>query len=459
MRTRLDRSTEHFERLVNLGVAAVKGKDMARARLWLEKASRMRPGDTRPWLWLSATTDEIDEKRTFLEKAVAADPSNTAARRGLVLLSEQFDQDRLMLEGESLKKKTSTQPVHSTTQEYTCPSCGAQVIFNNQVSSLICSHCGYSSKVTVHDLTETAEQPIDFILPTTRAHLWAQSQQKLSCQNCGAISLNPPNQLSGQCPYCGSNRTAVSEEQIDLVDPNAILLMQVDENKVNHIINQWLGSGLLVPDNLKKDAANLHIRPAYYPFWTFDGTLEIPWRCEVNMGTNKNPRWIQRSGTEFKFFDDILVSGLSAITINEINTLQPFDLGKLVEFSPEYLAGWGALNYDQTLADASLDAREKVVKDLRSELYTKIEPGHEKRALDYGAGKWSGLTFKHILLPLWVGSYQYRKQTYRLLVNGQTGKVTGGKPRDYIKFALYLVMGFIIVAVALFMLFWLAGLS
>jgi hypothetical protein len=47
------------------------------------------------------------------------------------------------------------------------------------------------------------------------------------------------------------------------------------------------------------------------------------------------------------------------------------------------------------------------------------------------------VTFKHVLLPLWVGTYRYRGRQYPVLINGQTGKVSGEKPRD-----AFIVFGF-----------------
>ena len=39
-----------------------------------------------------------------------------------------------------------------------------------------------------------------------------------------------------------------------------------------------------------------------------------------------------------------------------------------------------------------------------------------------------GITFKHVLLPLWLAAYRYQDQTYRILVNGATAKSWAGGP-------------------------------
>jgi hypothetical protein len=63
------------------------------------------------------------------------------------------------------------------------------------------------------------------------------------------------------------------------------------------------------------------------------------------------------------------------------------------------------------------------------------------------------MTFKLAMLPLWVGTYHYRGKTYRLLINGQTGKVGGAKPTDTIKVVAF-VLAIIMTLVVLAFLLW-----
>ena len=447
---------EQFERLLNYGIAAVKGKDMPQARRWLEKASSIFPSDSRAWLWLSATTEDVTEKRTFLERAVAAEPSNTAARRALVMLSTQVDHSRVLAEGQSPAHLPSTQTQPSTAQAYACPSCGGSLSFDIRLVQMSCPFCGYTQPIDGQPASADSGQPIDFVLPTTRAHRWAESQQRVSCQKCGALTLLPPGLRADHCPYCGSNRLVASAEQVELLDPQIILLlMKLDEAQAVAQAKIWLSDGAFAPDDLVTQAGRLSLRPAYYPFWCFDGTLEIPWRCEVNEGTNRNPLWVSRSGTEFQFFDNVLIPGLRSLPPVQAARIEPFDLHAALEFKPEYLAGWPALNYDLPLSDASLKARQNVVQQVSRGLYHKIEPGKQKRGIQTGAGQWSGITYKHMLLPLWVGGYTYQGKPFRLWVNGQTGKTDGDKPRDRLKLVFYAILALIAIAFLLFLAYWL----
>ena len=453
---RIDFDEVQYEQIVTAGIATAKGGDCIQARTLLLKAIEMKPTDTRPWLWLSVTTDDPEEQRDYLEGALAADPGNAAARRGLVLLSEKLDRSRLLQEGEGVEPQASSEPEEAhAAQVFVCPKCGGHTTYNPDQEGLVCASCGYAEEVGDKPAgsTEAAEQLLDFILPTTLGHRWSEAQHRLGCSQCGAVVLLPSGQTASVCPYCGSSQWIESAEKAELVDPQVIAPAKFGEKEAVRRFRNWLGSGWFIPDDLKALAQTSRLRPAYYPFWTFDGTLQMNWTCEVNEGDSRSPHWVVQEGEESQMFDDVLVPGMHKMDKREIARIEPFNLKKLVEFEPEYLAGWTALTYDLALAEASLKAREKVAQDMRRGLYGRVQLGREQRNLRSGGLSWSGMTFKLALLPLWVGTYRYRGKAYRLLLNGQTGKVGGAKPTDTIKVIAF-VLSTLATLVFLFFLLW-----
>ena len=46
------------------------------------------------------------------------------------------------------------------------------------------------------------------------------------------------------------------------------------------------------------------------------------------------------------------------------------------------------------------------------------------------------ITFKHVLLPMWICSYRYKEKIYRFLVNARTGEVQGQRPWSWVKITL-----------------------
>jgi len=240
---------------------------------------------------------------------------------------------------------------------------------------------------------------------------------------------------------------------VEMVDPQVIGRFKIEPESIGKEIKAWLGKGIFSPDNLAAEHAGMLLHPAYYPFWMFEGTVEVPWFCDVNVGTSKLPQWEAHTGSQFENFKDVLIPGLRKLLPADVAGIEPFKLEELADFTPDYLAGWVALTYDFPLADASLKARENVVKRVQRSIESLAEPGHTKRNFSTGAGKWSGLTYKLALLPIFMGDYMFQGKRYHLLVNGQTGKVSGEKPMDKVKAALFAVIGFILLVLLLIFIY------
>ena len=56
----------------------------------------------------------------------------------------------------------------------------------------------------------------------------------------------------------------------------------------------------------------------------------------------------------------------------------------------------------------------------------------------------SDVTFKHILLPVWLAAYKYQGDTYRFVVNGRTGRVQGERPYSVWKITFAVLFGLIL---------------
>jgi ribosomal protein S27AE len=442
-----------FEQLIQDGIIAVKNGNRSLAKKLLDQAALINNTDARIWIWLSATTDDLQERRTYLERAVASDPSNAAAKRGLLMIDEKLNKSPLMSEGASFTPEQPPAPQEAFVKTYTCPNCGASIAYDIHETSLVCQFCGYTGKVDQRVISESSEQLLDAVLPTERAHRWVEGQTRVTCEQCGVGIILPAGQTADTCPYCASNRFITSPALVELVDPQVIGVFKVDPEKADDLIRTWLSKGFLAPDDLAIRQAGMQLHAAYYPFWIFSGTLEIPWFYEDNLGTGKLPQWETRSGSHFENFNDMLIPGLRKLSATEIASIEPFNSNEWVEFSPDFLAGWLALTYDQPLADASLRAREKVLNNVKSDLSNLVEPDHPKRNFGTGAAKWSGLTYKLALLPIYIGNYPFQGKNYRLFVNGQTGKVSGSKPVDTLKAVMISVTGIVLLLLMLVVLY------
>ncbi len=448
-----------FEEYLRDGISAVKNGEFNLASRMLNRALMLNNADARPYVWLSATTEDPKEQLEYLEKAVALEPTNVTARRGIAMLTGKLDPNQVLGAGTSGGRAGNAVGAAPETevkggQVFQCPNCGGRMSFDVRREILTCEYCGHSMVTKGRGgYIEGTEQVLDFVMPTDRGHRWARAEQQFKCEKCGALSVLPPGQSAVQCPYCASNQMVQSDEHNQLVPPNAVILMKLDEAEAIKQANHWLGRGMFAPDTLHGSQYTMRLRPAYYSCWTFDGTVEMRWSCEVSDGSGNSKRWIHTNGVEARFFNDILVSGVKSLPNRELERLGPFELALGEVFQPDYLAGWPAILYNISLSDASLSGRELVLRRLRPQLQDLIEPGREKRNLSVGSGNWSGLTFKHVLVPLWLGEYSHQGKSYRLYVNGQSGKVVGEKPRDTLKVVMSIVIGLLLLGLLIFGLY------
>jgi DNA-directed RNA polymerase subunit RPC12/RpoP len=457
-------SEREYENLVREGIHAARAGNRSTARRLLFRAVSENPYDSHVWLWLSATTDDLRERRDLLEKAIAADPSNQAALAGLMHLNET-ESGGLSdggagpppLPGESIRfKAAAADPVPAESVTFDCPQCGGRMAYDPQTRRLVCESCGHARSLSEEVAADAAETPIVGLLHTREAHAWAEAVHEVECERCGAHTIETEPGKTQICPYCGSNQLVQSEQLEGLLEPQAIAVFRIEPLDALRRARSWLNSGVFAPDGLVQEARRLQLRPAYYPFWTFDGGVEIRWTAQVRenygRGSRQQPEWRTVSGITNEFFDDVMVSGVSALSPAEVAAIEPFSLKDVIEFEPAQLAGWPTLAYDISLSAASLDAREQVLKQLVPRVRSSVEPGKEKQDVRIGAGNWSGVTYKHVLLPIWIGTYFFDSREYHVLVNGQTGKVGGEKPRDPVKVVgIWLLLLLAVAVLTLFM--------
>jgi hypothetical protein len=71
----------------------------------------------------------------------------------------------------------------------------------------------------------------------------------------------------------------------------------------------------------------------------------------------------------------------------------------------------------------------------------KFDIGGDRQRIHQIDTDLSALTFKHVLLPVWLAAYRYRGKSYRFVVNGRTGRVQGERPWSALKITFAVILG------------------
>ena len=62
------------------------------------------------------------------------------------------------------------------------------------------------------------------------------------------------------------------------------------------------------------------------------------------------------------------------------------------------------------------------------------------------------LTFKHVLLPVWMTAYKYCGRTFRFVVNGRTRRVQGQRPYSAVEISIVVVFNLIVTEIVGFVM-------
>jgi len=139
--------------------------------------------------------------------------------------------------------------------------------------------------------------------------------------------------------------------------------------------------------------------------------------------------------------DDILILASRNLDDRDVRDLGGWDLHDLMPYNTGYLAGFGAESYTVDIAEGFAESR--AIMDLAIRRDVRFDIGGDHQRIHHLHSEVDDVTFKHILLPIWIASYRYRGKVYRFIVNGRTGQVTGRRPYSVWKIAFAVLLGLI----------------
>ena len=295
---------------------------------------------------------------------------------------------------------------------------------------------------------------------------WQAKKISVKCQSCQAISVFDPARVGQRCDFCGSTALVPYEEIKEAFRPESLLPMKISENQVRDSIHRWYRTRWFAPNKLKRAALTDTVKGLYIPYWTFDAQVHADWTAESgyyyyeretyrdSQGELKTRevqkvRWQPSSGQLDHFFDDELVPASRGVQPDMLRRIEPFPTKELTPYQPGFLSGWVVERYQIDLGTAAHTAREEMDAELRRLCADQV-PGDTHRNLQVEAD-YSGQTFKHILVPIWLLTYNYRAHNFQVVINGYTAAIAGKYPKSWIKISLAVLA--IAAVIALFLVF------
>ncbi len=354
---------------------------------------------------------------------------------------------------------------------FPCPGCGADLEFHIGLQRLKCPYCGLEREVAVPEDAEVDENDFRELLERLKQQRLsgpsqtAAGRSQIRCEACGATVTFTGTLTSDDCPYCGTPLQRADVHAAQAVVPvDGVLPFRVDAEQANQHLADWVRSLWFAPNDFRRRGVSGKLVGVYLPFFTFDAltfTRYVGQRGEhywVTVGTGKNrrtvrrTRWYPAAGSFQRFFDDVLVPATRKLDRRLLERLEPWNLRACRPFLPEFLAGFLAHTYDVEPDEAFVLAKQRMEQALEADVRARIG-GDEQRIFSMKV-RYGAITFKHLLLPVWLLAYRYRDKTYQLAVNAVTGEVQGERPYSWVKITLAVLAG---LAAVLGAWYWLSG--
>jgi len=331
-----------------------------------------------------------------------------------------------------------------------CPSCGAKAMeYVISSDTIRCNYCGTQEQIKDYGIIY--EYAYEAFTQHEESSLIHAYYHLIKCPLCGAINSFKPFDVADFCNYCGTHLNWQIPSKNPIFQPQAIYPFRIPRELVLDLVKGWLKEKVktwYVPSNLHTLIQPEVVEGIYVPFWTIDISASSHFyakrgdyqQCHTYiLGRNKLVRkhyvkkiikWQSIQGNVDLHFDDILVLASNYLPLNRLDKLLVcgYNADHLKPYNPKYLLGFRVERYNIPLQSAYKTTEKLAHLIIRRQIKDIV--GGDRQKIRYIKTDYRQITFKHILLPLWIVRYCYFGKCYHVAVSGITGNIVGSFPID-----------------------------
>jgi hypothetical protein len=226
-------------------------------------------------------------------------------------------------------------------------------------------------------------------------------------------------------------------------------------------VQNWIAEQTMAPFGLPGRAAE-RITGLYLPVYLYSAAARSDYHATIGEaygegrgrrrpGHRASSRRRQETedrelrGRHVAYLADVVVTASRGMSNPEVQAIEPFELDRLCRYSPALIAGWSAeepsLPPEECLRLARTEGQEAIRRALH-----EFMPGDEVGELRH-ATVFDEESVDLTLVPVWVFAFRpsRRGSAFRVLVNGQTGRVSGALPFAWGKLGVVIALAVLAV--------------
>jgi len=376
----------------------------------------------------------------------------------------------------------------SSVKKFRCPGCGStDTVYNAERGVFICEFCrketAAKQDASHQELLNTIDdikQLDDFKVSPGMSDITQPEDEVLSfkCPSCKALlSVAADTNIGSlRCHWC-RHLISVADKITNGVRPDGLIPFTIPKEQAMDYIGEYLRKRkFFAHPKFVRDFTIDLIRPVYLPYILTDIKANSSHNGEaakrlrkytVGSGDSRKTVYDYELYNFTRKFDlyinDLMVEAnksyiqipggaLNNDSRNIINSIQPFDVQKVVDYSPIFLNG----DYRAEFRNLNLNDVKQVIQAQLDDISMQQAAAVTMTEYDHGmkfylndvkqqAGK-----FDYVLAPVWLYSYlDHNNQLNYICVNGQTGETAASIPINKTKL---LIVSVVIEIAAIFLL-------
>lgn len=328
-------------------------------------------------------------------------------------------------------------------QEYKCPCCDGAIEFDVNSQKMKCPYCDNEFEVetlAAYDEALKNETADDMQWETSAGGEWQEGETEgmrvYLCKSCGGEIVGDETTGATECPFCG-NQVVMMGQFTGTLKPDLVIPFKLDKEAAKKALMKHYEGKTLLPKIFKDKNHIDEIKGIYVPFWLFDTDAD----ANIRYKATRVRRWsdsrydytetshysVSRGGTIG--FEHVPVDGSTKMADDLMESIEPFDLSKAVDFQTAYLAGYLADKYDVD-AENSIERANNRIKKSTADAFAATVQGYDVVTPITTNMQLQNGSAKYALLPVWILNTTWNGEKYTFAMNGQTGKFVGNLPLD-----------------------------
>ena len=329
---------------------------------------------------------------------------------------------------------------------FPCVSCGARLSFAPGTTHLRCDYCGASNDIPANaeaEATGVEEIELEAFLATLEGNAETWEPEEVRCDKCGSVQKLEEHHFSSHCAFCGAGIVSKGYAHRQ-IRPRSLIPFRLDQHQAQEAYWRWIRRRWLAPNDLKRYARrDAALTGVYLPFCTYDSRTTSDYVGQRGTKHHKSTTWERVQGRIEMTHDDVVVAASPTLQGSLEGAVREWDTKALVPYQPHFVSGFRAEAYQVGLADGFKVAQRMIDARIRDAIHRQI--GGDAQKIDSVQTRHANVTFKHVLLPVWISAYRYRDRVYRFVINAQTGATSGQYPWSWVKVTLLVIAALIAV--------------